>query len=251
VRLGEPVLEEHPVGEPHEPVVQCLVGELGAERPFLGDVPDRDDKVERRPRGVAALPTGTGAPSRGPNPGGRASRAKQRQRPTTAAPLLPRRTCRGCGEILPALEEDCAATRRWWCDGCRPERRAELDDRTRKAASVVAEQHRAETGVLPSHNDQAQSRRRETNRRRQLARLSWEADHGGESPDVDWYSEQIAPRLTGLSLTEIAGALGVSTSSASKFRRGLRVPASRHWEALAQFVGVETVVQPRRGSDGA
>jgi transcriptional regulator with XRE-family HTH domain len=55
-------------------------------------------------------------------------------------------------------------------------------------------------------------------------------------PDIEWYSEQIAPRLAGLSLTEIARALGVSTSSASKFRRGLRVPASRHWTALTSLV---------------
>src|ERR1017187_3518981 len=38
---------------------------------------------------------------------------------------------------------------------------------------------------------------------------------GGVSPDVEWYSEQIAPRLCELSLGEIAGALGVSTSSAA------------------------------------
>jgi hypothetical protein len=111
----------------------------------------------------------------------------------------------------------------------------------REAATVAAEQHRAETGSLPSHTDEAQARRRETNRRRQLARLAWESDHGGESPDVEWYSRQIAPRLASLSLTEIAGALGVSTSSASKFRRALRVPATRHWEALAQLVVVGTV----------
>jgi hypothetical protein len=42
----------------------------------------------------------------------------------------------------------------------------------RTAASVVAEQHRAETGLLPSHTDETQARRREANRCRQLARLS-------------------------------------------------------------------------------
>jgi hypothetical protein len=93
--------------------------------------------------------------------------------------------------------------------------------------------------LLPSHTDEAQVRCRETNRRRQLARLAWEADHSGASPDVDWYSEQIAPRLADLSLMEIAGSLGVSTSSASKFRRGLCVPAPRHWPALAKLTGFE------------
>jgi hypothetical protein len=110
----------------------------------------------------------------------------------------------------------------------------------RSLATVVAEQHRAETGVLPSHTEDAQARRKDTNRRRQLARLAWEADHGGSSPDVEWYSAEVAPRLADLSLTEIAGPLGVSTSSASKFRRGLRVPAPRHWNVLAELVGVPT-----------
>jgi len=107
------------------------------------------------------------------------------------------------------------------------------------AADIAAERTRTETDTLPSHSDTAQARRVNANRRRQLARLAWEADHGGASPDIEWYSEQLAPRLADLSLIEIAGALGVSTSSASKFWRGLRVPAPRHWAALARLVGVE------------
>jgi hypothetical protein len=224
------------------PVVEHVSRILSMSSPYDVSVPsvlsrDKHKAAAARRFARPAPSTRRNLPSSGPNPGGLAPRAKQRQRPgVSAQPLLPRRTCRGCGQVLPALEQDHAATRRWWCDVCRPERRAELDDRMRSAASLVAEQHRVETGVLPAHTDEAQGRRRDANRRRQLARLAWEADHGGESPDVDWYSEQIAPRLADLSLTEIAGALGVSTSSASKFRRGLRVPASRHWPALTSLV---------------
>jgi CRISPR-associated endonuclease Cas1 len=224
------------------PVVENVARILSTSSPYDVSVPsvltrDKHKAAAARRVAASASPRKSGVLARGPNPGGLAPRGKQHQRPNVSAqPLLPRRTCRGCGQALPALEQDRAATRRWWCDVCRPERRVELDDRMRTAASVAAEQHRAETGVLPSHTDEAQARRRETNRRRQLARLAWEADHGGESPDVDWYSEQIAPRLAGLSLTEIAGALNVSTSSASKFRRGLRVPAPRHWTVLSDLV---------------
>jgi hypothetical protein len=46
-----------------------------------------------------------------------------------------------------------------------------------------------------------------------------------------------------MSLTEIADALGASTSSASKFRRGLRVPAPRHWTALAALVELDQDVR--------
>ena len=224
------------------PVVEEVARILSTSSPYDVSVPSvltRDKHKAAAARRVArsALPTRSGVPSSGPNPGGIAPRSKQRQRPSVAAqPLLPRRTCRGCGQVLPALEQDRAATRRWWCDSCRPGRRAELDGQMREAATVAAEQHRAETGSLPSHTDEAQARRRENNRRRQLARLAWESGHAGASPDVEWYSEHIAPNLAVLSLIEIAGALGVSTSSASKFRRGLRVPAPRHWSTLAQLV---------------
>jgi hypothetical protein len=232
------------------PVVEHVARILSTSSPYDVSVPsvlthDKHKAAAARQVAAPTVPAGRSVLSSGPNPGGLAPRGKQRQRPSVSAqPALPRRTCRGCGQTLPALEQDRAATRRWWCDACRPERRAELDDRMRSAAIFVAEQHRAETGVLPSHTDEAQGRRREANRRRQLARLAWEADHGGYSPDVEWYAEQIAPRLTELSLIEIAGALGVSTSSASKFRRGLRVPAPRHWNLLSDLVGASS--SPKR-----
>ncbi len=127
--------------------------------------------------------------------------------------------------------------RRYWCDDCLPAVRAEIDASMNGASRATAERVRELTGVLPTHTPAAQERRQDANRRRQLARLGWEAEHGGLSPDVDWYCEWIAPRLAKLSLQEIAEALGVSTSSASKFRRGLRVPAPRHWRTLAQLVG--------------
>jgi CRISPR-associated endonuclease Cas1 len=231
------------------PVVEHVARILSTSSPYDVSVPsvltrDKHKVAAARRVAASASPRESSVLVRGPNPGGLAPRGKQRQRPSVSAePFLPRRTCRGCGQALPALEQDHAATRRWWCDGCRPERRTELDNRMRTAASVAAEQHRAETGVLPSHTAEAQGRRREANRRRQLARLAWEADHGGASPDIDWYSEQIAPRLPGLSLTEIAGVLGVSTSSASKFRRGLRVPAPRHWGTLADLLGIDRPIR--------
>lgn len=157
------------------PVVEHVAQILSTSSPYDVSVPsvltrDKHKAAAARRVTVPASPTRSGVLSAGPNPGGLAPRSKQRQQPSVSAqPLLPRRTCRGCGQVLPALEQDHAATRRWWCDGCRPERRADLDDRMRTASVVKAEQHRAETGLLPSHTDEAQARRRDTNRRRQLA----------------------------------------------------------------------------------
>ncbi|HLN06548.1 MAG TPA: helix-turn-helix transcriptional regulator [Acidimicrobiales bacterium] len=223
------------------PVVEHVARILSASSPYEVSVPSvlTGHKHQAVARRRSDDPTIAAVRSRGPNPSGLAPRAKPRQRPLVASSsALPCRTCRGCGTALP-VENERAATRRNWCDECFPDRRTELDERMRSASTLHAKHHRAATGVLPSHSDGAQARRQDANRRRQLARLAWEADHGGVSPDVEWYWEQLAPRLADLSLTEIAGALGVSTSSVSKFRRGLRVPSPRHWGVLADLIGPE------------
>lgn len=170
-----------------------------------------------------------------PSSSGQAAPAGKLAGPTPATePSLPR-----LWRDSHPFEEEHASTRRSWCDGCLPDRRAEVDGRMRAAPSAAAERHRDETGVLPSHTEQAQARRKDAIRRRELARRVWKASHGGMTPDVEWYQHNIAPKLGELTLTEIAGALGVSTSSASKFRRGLRVPSPHRWTALAELVGVQ------------
>jgi len=60
-------------------------------------------------------------------------------------------------------------------------------------------------------------------RRGRLARGAWGAGHGGASPDDDCYSKPDRGKAV---LIEIAGPPGASTSSASKFLRGLRVPVA-------------------------
>lgn len=228
-------------GKALSPVVERVARILSTASPYDVSVPsvltrDKHKAAARRRHDGQTAPL---SPLSGPNPGGIAPRAKQRQRAADVADNAPlRRACRGCGALLPP-EADRASTRSSWCDDCRPERRSAVDVRMREAAAIAAEQHRAEMGVLPAHTDLAQARRRDSNRRRELARRAWEAEHGGEAPDVEWYLAQIAPRLPELTLTEIAVALGVSTSSASKFRRGLRVPSPHRWAALSGLLGVD------------
>jgi len=53
VRLFQPVVEEQPVGQLRQGIVQRLVGELLGEDPLLGDVAFGDDEVERVALGVA------------------------------------------------------------------------------------------------------------------------------------------------------------------------------------------------------
>ena len=222
------------------PVVEHVAEILGEASPYDVSVPSvltRDKhKTAARRRVTAKTSAASTATTPGPNASSLSPRSKARQRPKVATGRgLPRATCRGCGGVLPS-DEDRNKPRRSWCEECLPEHRAEIDASMNGASRVAAERVRKLTGVLPTHTPAAQERRQDTNRRRQLARLAWESEHGGASPDVEWYFGQIAPRLASLSLIEISGVLGVSTSSASKFRRGLRVPAPRHWKVLSELV---------------
>ncbi len=54
----------------------------------------------------------------------------------------------------------------------------------------------------------------------------------------DFYKNQIQPRLTNITLSQIASAIDVSILYASDIRRGRRRPHPRHWEALVKLVGV-------------
>ena len=52
------------------------------------------------------------------------------------------------------------------------------------------------------------------------------------------YLGKIQPLLVGVTNKVIASALGASIPYASAIRAGRRVPHPRHWQALAQVVGL-------------
>jgi hypothetical protein len=56
--------------------------------------------------------------------------------------------------------------------------------------------------------------------------------------DVAWWREHVLPALGTVATTSIMAATGVSSAAASKLRRGLHVPAPKHWRALAELVGI-------------
>ncbi len=65
----------------------------------------------------------------------------------------------------------------------------------------------------------------------------WKAEH----PRARVTPEEFGPireRLAGVSLADIMEATGCSKSAASQWRSGRYVPALRHWEALAELVGM-------------
>jgi CRISPR-associated endonuclease Cas1 len=102
-------------------------------------------------------------------------------------------------------------------------------------ASLIAG---AESGRVAAQSSTAKARRIETKRRHDLARGNWSAsDHPSWLTD-DAYTAQIQPRLNNASLSEIASAIGVSIPYASDIRQGRRRPHPRHWQTLAELVGI-------------
>jgi CRISPR-associated protein Cas1 len=172
----------------------------------------------------------------GPNPGGIPPRRAPRQRPHVepSPRIVP--ACRGCGAVLP-VPADRRRPVRHWCEGCLPERRAEIVPAMRAASEAAARATVAATGSRPSHTPEARAKRREANRLRRLAQLA--DGTGPASPaGLAWWRATLLPALRPVSLPRIATATGVSTSTASKWRRGVMVPSPAHWPALAELAGV-------------
>ena len=61
----------------------------------------------------------------------------------------------------------------------------------------------------------------------------------GRSASVEMYELEIQPRLSRVSISAIATALGVSWSYAADIRRGKRRPHARHWETLAELADAQ------------
>jgi CRISPR-associated endonuclease Cas1 len=84
----------------------------------------------------------------------------------------------------------------------------------------------------------AQARRKETKRHHDLARQRWSSSDQPAWITEDFYATKIQPRLDRATLSQIASALAVSIPYASDIRRGRRRPHPRHWQLLAELIGV-------------
>jgi hypothetical protein len=58
----------------------------------------------------------------------------------------------------------------------------------------------------------------------------------------DVYMTQIQPALTRVAKSRIRSALGVSEPYSSDIQAGKRIPHPRHWQALAELVGLSASV---------
>jgi CRISPR-associated endonuclease Cas1 len=96
----------------------------------------------------------------------------------------------------------------------------------------------ARSGRAAAQTPEAQARRSATKRRHDISRQSWVPSSQPAWLDNETYLQKIQPRLAGITYSAIASALGVSEPYAADIRAGRRRPHPRHWQALAQLVGV-------------
>jgi CRISPR-associated endonuclease Cas1 len=84
----------------------------------------------------------------------------------------------------------------------------------------------------------SQARRTQTQRRNARAQHGWIASEHPSWLDQETYVNRILPRLSGLTVSAIASAIQVSLGYADSIRKGKVHPHARHWQALADLVGI-------------
>jgi len=220
------------------PVVETVAGILGTASPYDVTVPSALTGAKHRQaarRRVAKTRGRDEVPARGPNPGGMAPRGRRRAKPSSMPPL-PLRSCKGCGGQL-AIDADRDRPRIDWCPGCLPKRRNEIGVSMAASGRAASEQIAREIGVHPSQTLTAREARAWANARQREEQRRWSAGEVGDPVDRVWFETEILPKLIAFSLPAISKATGASTTAASQWRSGKRVPHCRHWGALVGLVG--------------
>jgi CRISPR-associated endonuclease Cas1 len=136
--------------------------------------------------------------------------------PTVAIPK-PDRICRGCGKRIRAEHNDCS--------------KCAIESATKRLIEA------ARTGRIAGHTPEALAKEGKSQRQHAKARSSWTASSQPPWLTSEVYSQKIQPLFADISTSAIASKIGVSRWYAGKIRRGYR-PHPRHWESLAQLVGM-------------
>jgi hypothetical protein len=104
--------------------------------------------------------------------------------------------------------------------------------------STTALLEAAPRGRIAAQSDEAQTRRSETQLRHRAASLAWNASDLPSWLNERFYLTEIQPRLPRITLSVLSSKLGISIPYAVNIRSARRVPHRRHWQTLAQLVGV-------------
>jgi hypothetical protein len=140
--------------------------------------------------------------------------------PTLPAPRLPtsQNLCRMCG--APIMHKGI------YCRLCNAE------------ASKQHYPKAAALGRKAALSADSQARRTETQRRNARAQHGWIAAEHPAWLTQEVYVSRILPKLSGLTASAIAEAIQVSLGYADSVRKGKVHPHARHWQRLADLVGV-------------
>jgi len=125
--------------------------------------------------------------------------------------------CRGCGKTITNGRIHCA-----------------------KCAVSAATEHlidAARSGRVAGHTPEALAKEAQTQRQHAQARSAWTRASQPAWLTAQAYLQNIQPLLARMSSSVIASRIGVSRWYAGRIRKGCR-PHARHWEALAELVGV-------------
>ena len=100
-------------------------------------------------------------------------------------------------------------------------------------SSLAAAALGLDPGVGFLHVDTGESRRRHA-----PAIRAWKPSDKPEWLNEETYRREIQPKLAPVTVPAIRKALGISKVYATNIRTGKRLPHPRHWQRLAQLVGI-------------
>lgn len=96
----------------------------------------------------------------------------------------------------------------------------------------------APRGRIAAQSAEAQTRRSETQLRHRAASLAWKSSDLPAWLNEKFYLTEIQPRLPRITLSVLSSKLCISIPYAVDIRSARRIPHQRHWQSLAQLVGV-------------
>jgi hypothetical protein len=129
----------------------------------------------------------------------------------------PDRVCRGCGTKIRAEHKDCG--------------KCAIEGATKRLVQA------ARIGRIVAHTPEALAKEGKAQRQQARARSMWRESRQPTWLTPKFYSENIQPLLAEISNSSIASHIGVSRWYAGRIRLGYR-PHPRHWQALAELVGL-------------
>jgi CRISPR-associated endonuclease Cas1 len=106
------------------------------------------------------------------------------------------------------------------------------------AANTVGLIEAAKKGRVAAQSEVAQTRRSETQLRHRAEMDLWNSSNLPTWLNEKYYLTEVQPRLPRITLSVLSAKLGISIPYAVEVRSARRVPHKRHWQALAQLVGV-------------